>query len=143
MRYDPPDDDAYDLKYDGTACEDCGRPSVAWLCESCSDARESWAAATAIRMSQTSQTRPAVIEVALVPTASSKNLLGPVVEVALVPRSQIDQLTAAIADLERDLATLVAIKQARHPIAEADARFLKRMAKAILTTDFSKVRDVA
>ena len=23
---DPPDDDAYDVRYDGTACEDCGRP---------------------------------------------------------------------------------------------------------------------
>jgi hypothetical protein len=38
---DPPDDDAYDVQYDGTDCADCGAPSVAWLCETCSDRRES------------------------------------------------------------------------------------------------------
>ncbi len=36
----------------------------------------------------------------------------PVIEVSLVPRSQVEQLADALADLERDLAVLVAIKKA-------------------------------
>jgi len=112
---DPPDDDAYDVRHDGTACEDCGRPSVAWLCETCSDARESWAAAAELRLSQTSQTRPAVVEVALVPVSP----FGPVVEVALVPTGSVRVLTAS------------------------DARDLKRMARAFLRADLSNVKDVA
>jgi hypothetical protein len=109
---DPPDEDAYDIRYDGTACADCGRPAVAWLCETCGDAREYWAVAAAMRLSQTAQTRPAVVDVALVPVS---HLAGPVVDVALVPVSHLD----------------------------ADARFLKRMAKAILRADLTHVREVA
>ena len=47
---DPPDDDAYDVKYDGTACSDCGAPSVAWLCETCSDRRDTWVVSVQLRM---------------------------------------------------------------------------------------------
>lgn len=88
---DPPDDDAYDVQYDGTACEDCGRPSVAWLCETCSDRRESWAAATEIRMASVAKEVPAVVEVALVPVFP--NRYNPaVVDVALVPVDEVRQL---------------------------------------------------
>lgn len=74
---DPPDDDAYDVRYDGTDCTDCGAPSVAWLCETCSDRRDSWAAATELRMAA------GVVEVACIPVDTHAS--GPVVEVALVP----------------------------------------------------------
>jgi hypothetical protein len=131
---DPPDDDQYDVAYDGTACEDCGGPSVAWLCEFCSDLRAFWAAAMEVRMakaarygslSQTSQTRPAVVEVALVPVESTLNSTG-VVDVALVPvAKQFGQFDEKLIS------------------AHSDARFLKRMAKAILSTDFSTIKEVA
>ena len=81
---DPPDEDQYDIRYDGTACSDCGRPAVAWLCETCGDAREYWAAAAELRMAET---RPAVVEVALVPVFPNTN--PAVVEVALVPADQV------------------------------------------------------
>lgn len=102
---DPPDDDAYDVKYDGTDCADCGRPSVAWLCETCSDQRESWAAAAQLRMAA------GVVEVALVPIQTGVN--PHVVDVALVP------------------------------VAQRDARCLKRMAKAILSADLTTIPEVA
>lgn len=114
---DPPDDDAYDVKYDGTACEDCGAPAEAWLCEFCSDLRAFWAAAMEVRMAKAaryrsrSQPRPAVVEVQIIPTGI--NSTGPVVEVALVP------------------------------VVNQDARDLKRMAKAILSADLTKIKEVA
>jgi hypothetical protein len=142
---DPPDDDAYDdVRYDGTDCADCGQPSVAWLCETCSDQREAWAAATASRMATAlpveipankistvlpPSTNPHTandltkhdrsgwsVEVALVPV--SMDAAG-VVEVALVPIASVRVLTAA------------------------DARELKRMARAFLSADLSNVKDVA
>jgi hypothetical protein len=139
MRFDPPDDDAYDIKYDGTACDDCGRPSVAWLCDDCSDQREYWAAAAEQRMTTANymssthipegKPGPAVVEVALVPVFP--NGYNPVVEVALVPvvkqSGQVDEKL-----LFEHL-----------PIAAADARFLKRMAKAILSADLSNIQEVA
>jgi hypothetical protein len=146
---DPPDDDAYDVRYDGTDCADCGRPSVAWLCETCSDQREAWAEATEMRMTSgfassnekqkqeaaavsdgfvrlsatTGQTdqQPLVeqarwsVDVALVPVSTHAG----VVEVALVPTGSVRVLTAA------------------------DARELKRMARAFLAADLSNVKDVA
>jgi hypothetical protein len=118
---DPPDDDAYDVRDDGTACDDCGRPSVAWLCETCSDQREAWAAATALRMAETYQpvsTRlTGVVDVALVPIQTGVN--PAIVEVALVPTGSVRVLSAA------------------------DARDLKRMARAFLAADLSNVKDVA
>lgn len=124
---DPPDDDAYDVKYDGTACEDCGCPSVAWLCETCSDQRESWAAAAELRMmkgdlysSYIDPRVPAVVDVALVPNQGGSNLDSTgVVEVALVPIASVSVLSAH------------------------DARDLKRMARAFLSADLSNVKDVA
>ena len=53
---DPPDDDAFDVKYDGTACEDCGQPSVAWRCDTCSDRRELWASTVELRMQKAALT---------------------------------------------------------------------------------------
>jgi hypothetical protein len=126
---DPPDDDAYDVRHDKTDCADCGRPAEAWLCETCSDQREFWAAATAIRMATADRPKDqpriqkvsidtSVVEVALVPL--SQNCDNPVVEVALVP-----------------------IQTGVNPQPAADARFLKRMARAILAADFSNIKDVA
>ena len=108
---DPPDDDAYDVQYDGTDCADCGGPSVAWLCETCSDRRDSWAAATELRMASLAKEVPAVVEVALVPVDTNNNAI--VIDVALVP------------------------------VAQRDARFLKRMAKAILAADLANIPEVA
>jgi hypothetical protein len=122
---DPPDDDPYGVAYDGTACEDCGRPSVAWLCETCSDQRESWAAATAIRLANAPGNNAivipasAVVEVALVPLESTVNSTG-VVEVALVP----------------------VVKQSGQ-FDEMRISSIRRMAKAILAADFSNIKDVA
>jgi hypothetical protein len=116
---DPPDDDAYDVRYDGTACEDCGRPSVAWLCETCSDQRDAWAAATEAK-GMTSPHIPerthAVVEVALVPIVEAAGIVA----VALVP-----------------------VQMGVNPRPSSDARFLKRMAKAILSADLTNVKDVA
>ncbi len=92
---DPPDDDAYayDVRYDGTACEDCGRPSVAWLCETCSDRRDAHTSALQRRMA-------GVVEVQIVPVRT--NYPGPVVEVALVPIASVRVLSATDArDLKR------------------------------------------
>jgi hypothetical protein len=90
---DPPDDDAYDVQHDGTACEDCGRPSVAWLCETCSDQRDAHTSALQVRMA-------GVVEVQLVPVSTIYT--GPVVEVALVPIGSVRVLTAHDArDLKR------------------------------------------
>jgi hypothetical protein len=76
---DPPDDNAYDVNYDGTACEDCGRPSVEWLCETCSDRRDAHTSALEQRLTQ-----QAVVDVALVALSETNG----VVEVALVPREE-------------------------------------------------------
>ena len=122
---DPPDYDAYDVRYDGTACEDCGRPSVAWLCETCSDQREVWAAATSSRLAKAhipssgsvAKEVPAVVEVALVPV--SINIDRSIVEVALVPIESVRVLSGT------------------------DARDLKRMARAFLSADLPNVKDVA
>ncbi len=114
---DPPDDDPDGVAYDDTACEDCGRASVAWLCEDCSDQREYWAATMAVRIATADTYQPVstrltgVVEVALVPLSQSCD--NPVVEVALVP------------------------------IAPRDAFDLKRMAKAILSADLTQIREVA
>jgi hypothetical protein len=122
---DPPDDDAYDVRYDGTDCADCGRPSVAWLCETCSDQRDAHtsaleqrlATATVIPNHMISNHTPAVVDVALVPV--SRHALHGVVDVALVPIASVRVLTAS------------------------DARELKRMARAFLAADLSNVKDVA
>jgi hypothetical protein len=107
---DPPDDDAYDVRYDGTDCADCGQPSVAWLCETCSDRRDAHTSALQVRMT-------GVVDVALVPMPTGVN--PAIVEVALVPIGSVRVLTAA------------------------DARDLKRMARAFLSADLSNVKDVA
>jgi hypothetical protein len=122
---DPSDDDAYDVKYDGTDCADCGGPSVEWLCETCSDQRDAHTSALERRLAMhMMQERPAlmhhspVVDVALVPVFT--NGYNPaVVEVALVPTGSVRVLSAQ------------------------DARELKRMARAFLSADLSNVREVA
>jgi hypothetical protein len=116
---DPPDDDAYDVRDDGTACEDCGRPSVAWLCETCSDQRDAHTSALQVRMA-------GVVEVQLVPVSTIST--GPVVEVALVP-IQTGVNPKPIASV--------------HVLSATDARDLKRMARAFLSADLTNVKDVA
>ena len=130
---DPPDDDAYDVRYDGTDCADCGGPSVAWLCETCSDQREAWAAATEMRIWQpaVADTQHSVawaLDVALVPVFP--NGYTHVVEVALVP---VVKQSGHIGDLRSGVQS----------IAAADGRFLKRMAKAILSADLTTIKEVA
>lgn len=136
---DPPDDDAYDVRYDGTDCADCGRPSVAWLCETCSDQRDAHTSALEQRFPamHVMQERPAilhtipVVDVALVPIQTGVN--PAIVEVALVP---ISHLAGPV--VECGLIPIVAAH-----VFDTDARFLKRMAKAILSADLSNVKDVA
>jgi hypothetical protein len=127
---DPPDDDAYDVRHDKTDCADCGRPAEAWLCETCSDQREAWAAATELRMAaiHVMQERPALVN----------NI--PVIDVALVPIVQVGSTldSTGVVDV-----ALVPIQMGVNPQPAADARFLKRMARAILAADFSNIKDVA
>lgn len=146
---DPPDDNAYDVRHDSD-CADCGRPAVAWLCEDCSDQRESWAAATEQRMatsgfaSSNEGEKPDVTAVSDGPvrlsattSQTARQSLGEharssvpaVVDVALVPI----QIGANPAIVEVALV----------PIAQRDARELKRMAKAILSADLTNIREIA
>lgn len=121
---DPPDDDAYDVR-DDADCADCGRPSVAWLCETCSDQREAWAAATELRLTAAMhimQERSAVVHTI------------PVVDVALVPVSDV----AGVVEV-----ALVPIMASVRVLSSDDARDLKRMARAFLAADLSNVKDVA
>jgi hypothetical protein len=97
---DPPDDDAYDVRYDGTDCADCGRPAVAWLCETCSDQRDSHTSALQLRMA-------GVVEVALLPLLPISRGPAGVVEVALVPVDEVRQLKRmAKAILSADLTNI-------------------------------------